>query len=80
MLCGRDAVQISPASAVEVDLSSLKRRLSAVGDFELTPFLIRGRLTDSGAELTVFRDGRAIVGGVTDEAAARAVYARTVGT
>jgi molybdopterin-synthase adenylyltransferase len=41
------------------------------------PFLLQ--LVVDGYELTVFADGRAIVGGTSDPAQARTIYARYVG-
>jgi len=79
-LCGRDAVQISPATPTRLDLPVLAERLGAHGKFEAMRFLVRGRLEADGVGLTVFADGRAIVEGVTDPAAARAVYARYIGS
>ena len=42
-----------------------------------TPFLLR--LKVDAYELTVFPDGRAIIGGTSDVALARTVYAKYVG-
>ncbi|MCA9290629.1 MAG: ThiF family adenylyltransferase [Phycisphaerales bacterium] len=84
-LCGREAVQITPAADHRLDLAGIAAQLAAHGTFTVNEFLVRGVLRDerggSGApvELTVFPDGRAIVKGITDVDAARAVYARYVG-
>ncbi len=87
-LCGRSAVQIAGASGQTIDLAALGARLSGHGAATANDFLMRIALADeqrdaeTGAgpvELTVFADGRAIVGGVTDPARARAIYARYVG-
>jgi molybdopterin-synthase adenylyltransferase len=78
MLCGRNAVQIRPRPAPAVDLAALAERLAEVGDVEVNEYLLR--LAVDGKEMTVFPDGRAIVKGVDDEAQARALYARYVGT
>ncbi|MFT3685486.1 MAG: hypothetical protein QM783_11245 [Phycisphaerales bacterium] len=43
------------------------------------PATLTGTLSD-GTPLTLFRDGRAIVGNTTDFATARSIYARYVGT
>jgi adenylyltransferase/sulfurtransferase len=84
VLCGRNAVQITPASRGEIDLEELAARLAAAGSVRRTPYLVRVSTAEpaSGApayEVTVFRDGRAIVQGTEDVAAARGVYARLVG-
>jgi adenylyltransferase/sulfurtransferase len=76
-LCGRDAIQITPAAAMEISLEELGERLSRLGDVQGTRYMLTFR---SGAEsITVFRDGRAIIQGTRDEAKARSVYARYIG-
>ncbi|MGI9105397.1 MAG: ThiF family adenylyltransferase [Pyrinomonadaceae bacterium] len=77
VLCGRNAVQISPRRATRVDLASLAARLGAAGEVEVNEYLLRLRAGDY--ELTVFQDARAIIRGTDDMAAARSLYARYVG-
>lgn len=87
-LCGADAVQVAPPGyGVSVDLDALAARLAKHGPFTATRFLVRGVLSGEigrgngkAVELTVFRDGRAIIKGVQDSAAARTLYARYVGS
>ena len=76
-LCGRDAVQVRPASAAQLDLAALAERLAPLGAVHQNDYLLRFR-TD-GYELTVFPDARAIVKGTSDEAVARSLYARFIG-
>jgi adenylyltransferase/sulfurtransferase len=77
VLCGRDAVQVSPRRATPVDLPALAERLRAVGEVQSNAYLVRLR---AGAyELTIFQDARAIIRGTDDIATARSVYARYVG-
>jgi adenylyltransferase/sulfurtransferase len=78
VLCGRDAVQVSPRVAASLDLEALAARLSAAGEVKSNEYLVR--LRAGGYELTVFRDARAIVRGTEDVSVARSVYARYVGT
>jgi molybdopterin/thiamine biosynthesis adenylyltransferase len=78
VLCGRNAVQITPRPTQPVDLESLAGRLASVGVVSLNDYLLR--LDVEGVQLTVFRDGRAIVKGTNDEIQARALYARYVGS
>ncbi|MBL8745966.1 MAG: ThiF family adenylyltransferase [Phycisphaerae bacterium] len=85
VLCGRGSVQVTPGGGGRIELAALAERLRPHGSFEVTRFLVRGVLAqergDAGAvTLTVFADGRAIVGGVTRVEAARALYARYVGS
>lgn len=75
-LCGRNAVQVSPAEPVAIDLETLDRRLQGAGAVTRNAFLVR--FTADGTEITVFRDGRAIIKGTNDLAVARTIYARYV--
>src|SRR5215218_7041671 len=78
VLCGRNAVQVSPHGTTSLDLDALAARLGGAGEVKSNEYLVRLR---AGAyELTVFRDARAIVRGTDDAAVARSVYARYVGT
>jgi adenylyltransferase/sulfurtransferase len=80
-LCGQDAVQVSPGAGAPIDLSRLGERLEAVGRVTRTAHLLRAVVPErGGVELTVFRDGRAIVKGVRGPEEARALYARWVGS
>jgi len=78
VLCGRNAVQVTPSRAASVDLDSLAARLKSAGEVKSNPYLVR--LSAGGYELTVFKDARAIVRGTDDAAVARTLYARYVGT
>ena len=78
VLCGRDAVQIAPARLTTLDLATLGERLSRVGAVKSNEYLVR--LTVDGNEITIFRDGRAIVRGTDEVAAARSLYAKYVGS
>lgn len=82
VLCGRGAVQLRPASgAGPLDLPSLRAQLAPLGEVTSNPFLVRLKLPADrgGHELTLFADGRAIVGGVENESEARTVLAKCVG-
>jgi adenylyltransferase/sulfurtransferase len=90
-MCGRGAVQVAGHAAV--DLRALAARLRSVAEVRLsaehltaTIEVATGAAGNDGVreaasrfELTVFADGRAIVGGTTDPAIARSVYARFIG-
>jgi adenylyltransferase/sulfurtransferase len=78
VLCGRDAVQVSPRRASRVDLESLAARLRTAGEVKANQYLVRLRAGEY--ELTVFEDARAIVRGTEDASVARSLYARYVGT
>jgi adenylyltransferase/sulfurtransferase len=77
VLCGRDAVQIAPSAATRIDLSAFSEKVAHLGDVKRNEHLVRFVSGDN--EITVFRDGRAIVKGTDDIAVARSLYARYVG-
>lgn len=78
-LCGRNAVQVRPQHAAELDLDELSRRLAAAGQVSVNRFLLRLNLADPDYELTIFRDGRAIIKGTQDVGVARGLYSRYIG-
>jgi molybdopterin/thiamine biosynthesis adenylyltransferase len=79
-LCGRNAIQVRPARESALDLIALAQRLSAAGETERTPYLLRCKLWEpQDVRLTVFGDGRAIIHGVVEPDRARSIYARFIG-
>jgi molybdopterin-synthase adenylyltransferase len=80
ILCGRNAVQISPPEKRSFSFAELAPRLRAAGDVSYNPFLLRLTLAGGDQQITLFPDGRAIIKGTDDVAVARAIYARFVGT
>jgi adenylyltransferase/sulfurtransferase len=76
-LCGRNAVQLSAPEDAAISFDELAARLDGVGQIERNPFLLR--LTMNDYVLTVFADGRTIVGGTNDIATARTLHARYIG-
>ncbi|HEV7645883.1 MAG TPA: ThiF family adenylyltransferase [Pyrinomonadaceae bacterium] len=76
-LCGRDAVQVSPPQAVQIDLKNLAERLGKLGEVKQNEYLVR--FTNGEYELTVFRDARAIIRGTDDQSIARSIYAKYIG-
>jgi molybdopterin-synthase adenylyltransferase len=77
-MCGRTAVQVDPGKVASPDFNSLSARLSALGEVRFNPYMLRFDVGDK--EIVLFPDGRAIIKGTGDEAAARALYARYIGT
>lgn len=78
VLCGRNAVQISPSGEQQVDLKILETRLQKTGSVSYNGFLLT--LSVDKHEIILFPNGRAIIRGTTDEAEARSLYARYIGT
>jgi molybdopterin-synthase adenylyltransferase len=77
VLCGRDAIQVRPERVMQIGLPELAERLRQLGWVRATPHLLQ--ISTSGLQMSIFPDGRAIVKGTEDTAAARALYARLVG-
>ena len=76
-ICGRDSVQIHER-ARRLDLAELARRLERTASgLQHNPFLLRFRVPPY--EMTIFRDGRAVIKGTRDPAVARSLYSRYIG-
>src|SRR5262249_11895799 len=63
-LCGRNAVQISPSAAVQVDFAELAGRMRDAGEVSYNRFLLKFR--SGGHEITVFPAARCIIKGTDD--------------
>ena len=77
VLCGRDAIQISPAQPTVVNFPALAERLRPAGDVKFNKYLLRFKT--GPFELTVFQDARSIVRGTDQIATARSLYAKYIG-
>jgi adenylyltransferase/sulfurtransferase len=77
VLCGRNAVQLSPPDRSELPLDALEEKLRGIGHVTRNKYLLR--LSVDGFVITVFLDGRAIIFGTEDLAEAKTLYARYVG-
>ncbi len=77
VLCGRNAVQISPANAGKVDFAGLSERLKPNGQVKFNDYLLR--FSSGEFEMTVFRDARAIIRGTDEITTARSLYAKYIG-
>jgi len=76
-MCGRNAVQLIPRSRSDLDLDAIGRTLAVFGPVESNDFLLK--CANPPFELTLFRDGRAIVTGTEEPAVAKSVYSKMVG-
>jgi adenylyltransferase/sulfurtransferase len=77
VLCGRNAVQVSPAQATRVNFEELAGKLRATGEVRFNDYLLRFRTGEF--ELTVFQDARSIIRGTSEVAMARSLYAKYIG-
>ena len=76
-LCGRNSVQIHERER-PVDFPEMSSRLSAHGEVRYNDLVLK--FWREAYEMTLFRDGRAIIKGTSDPAVARSLYARFVGS
>jgi molybdopterin/thiamine biosynthesis adenylyltransferase len=77
-LCGRNAIQITPADPKELSLDEMAEKLEPLGEVKNAPFILIFKTEKE--EISLFKDGRAIIKGTNDEKVARSVYARYIGT
>ena len=77
VLCGRNSVQLAFPDRQPLDLEALEAKLASLGEVHRNPFLLKAHI--ESWEITVFTDGRAVIGGTDDPAKARSVYARYLG-
>jgi adenylyltransferase/sulfurtransferase len=76
-LCGRNAVQLIPSVKGDMNFEALSKSFASDSLCRFNEFLMK--CVAPPYELTLFKDGRAIVKGTEDPALARSVYARLVG-
>jgi len=77
VLCGRNAVQISPEHTTRLNLQELADKLRAMGEVKVNDYLVRFRTGDF--ELTIFQDARSIIRGTDEIKIARSLYAKFIG-
>ena len=77
VLCGRNAVQISPAQSTKLNFAELAERLRPSGEVKFNDYLLRFQTGEF--ELTVFQDARSIIRGTSEIKTARSLYAKYIG-
>ncbi len=77
-LCGRDAVQITPARDSEIEFEELARNLGRIGEVKRSDHVLMFKDSSAEHEMTLFRDGRAIIRGTKDVDVAKSIYSRYV--
>ena len=76
-LCGRDSIQVVPASTAAIDFERLAAKLEKAGSVQYNAYLLRFNKDD--LEITLFKDGRAIIKNAKSENAAKSIYAEYIG-
>lgn len=77
VLCGRNAVQISPSQSTRLNFEELAERLRPTGEVKFNDYLLRFRTGEF--EMTIFQDARSIIRGTSEIKTARSLYAKFVG-
>lgn len=78
VLCGRNAVQVTPSHGGPVDFAKIAERLRGTDiQFLESPFFMRIQANE--LQLTLFGDGRAIITGTDQISLAKSLYARLIG-
>lgn len=77
VLCGRNAVQISPSQSTRLNFEELAERLRPTGEVKFNDYLLRFRTGEY--EMTIFQDARSIIRGTSEIKTARSLYAKFVG-
>jgi len=76
-LCGRNAVQLIPGVKGDINFTELSKSIAAFGPVQFNDFLLK--CSSPPYEITLFKDGRAIVKGTEEPGLARSVYSKMVG-
>jgi adenylyltransferase/sulfurtransferase len=77
-LCGRNAVQVRPAGHEgEINFKNLQGTLEKVGTVKITDYTLIFKTKEH--HITLFKDGRAIIQGVSDESEALSIYSKYIG-
>ncbi|MEK4351225.1 ThiF family adenylyltransferase [Paenibacillus sp. FSL R5-0475] len=79
VLCGRDTVQIRPARPQKLNLQETADRLSRLGSGSVDSNAYLVSFIEGPYRLVIFADGRALIHGTKDIAAARGFYHRYFG-
>jgi molybdopterin-synthase adenylyltransferase len=79
-ICGREAVQIGAPPGASIDFEAIAAKVAPVAKSppQFNRYLLRFEVDTY--QITLFRDGRAIIAGTTGPNEARSIYARYVGT
>ncbi len=76
-LCGRNAVQLIPGVRGDLNFSELSKSIAAFGPVQFNDFLLK--CSSPPYEITLFKDGRAIIKGTEEAGLARSLYSKMVG-
>ena len=76
-LCGNGTIQVVPRQETQVDYAKIRDRLSKSAEIVENRYMLR--LSFDDCDITLFRDGRSIIRGVSDPLLAQSLYATYIG-
>ena len=76
-MCGRNAIQITPGKKTIIGFKDIARKLEPIGKVSYNEYILK--FSADGCEITLFTDGRAIIKGAKNEAAARTIFSKYIG-
>ena len=76
-ICGRGAIQITPAKMMKISFQELVQKLQKLGDVENREVILSFKIQNY--ELNIFRNGRTIIIGTNDKKIAKSLYSKYVG-
>ena len=76
-LCGNNSIQVVPAALLNVDFQILANKLKPAGSVHYNRFTLV--FTDGKYEITLFKDGRAIIKNAIDGNNAKSIYSEYLG-
>ncbi|MCL5036179.1 MAG: ThiF family adenylyltransferase [Chloroflexi bacterium] len=77
-LCGNQSFQVTSKSEGEIDLEDMAQKLGRLGKVKKNPYLIAFS-PDDKRTITVFKEGRALIRGVSTEEEALSLYSQFIG-
>lgn len=78
MLCGSGVFQITPVKKTNISFKEMSEKLKKVGKVDFQEDILR--FSHNDYHFYLFKDGRALIYGTTDEKVAKSLYSKYVGT
>lgn len=78
MLCGSGVFQITPVKKTNISFEEISKKLQKLGKVDFQEDLLK--FDQGNYHFYLFKDGRALIYGTTDEKVAKSIYAKYIGT
>ncbi len=76
-ICGNESIQVNPPLSKSIDIEKSVENLKRYGTVIFNEYLVK--LFYENYEITIFKDGRAIIKGTSDSSIAKSLYSKFVG-